>query len=85
MKRLSRQQVMRLHTMLIHETGGSHGLRDEGLLDSALNAPFQGFAGENLYKLVVRFNKLRGRYQSTLSLSTILFYRKGVFPINHHY
>jgi death-on-curing protein len=37
MKRLSRQQVMRLHTMLIHETGGSDGLRDEGLLDSALH------------------------------------------------
>ncbi|WP_296560229.1 cell filamentation protein Fic [uncultured Acetobacterium sp.] len=37
MKRLSRQQVMRLHTLLIHETGGSDGLRDEALLDSALD------------------------------------------------
>ncbi|WP_373482755.1 cell filamentation protein Fic [Acetobacterium sp.] len=37
MKRLSRQQVMRLHTMLIHETGRSDGLRDEALLDSALD------------------------------------------------
>lgn len=45
MKRLSLQQVLRLHTMLINETGGSDGLRDEGLLDSALNAPFQSFAG----------------------------------------
>jgi len=52
MKRLNRQQVMRLHTLLIHETGGSDGLRDEGLLDSALNAPFQSFAGEDLYQTV---------------------------------
>ncbi|PKM61870.1 MAG: type II toxin-antitoxin system death-on-curing family toxin [Firmicutes bacterium HGW-Firmicutes-4] len=52
MKRLSCQQVLRLHTMLINETGGSDGLRDEGLLDSALNAPFQSFGGEDLYKTV---------------------------------
>ena len=32
-----------IHNELIRETGGSVGLRDEGLLDSALNAPFQGF------------------------------------------
>jgi len=52
MKRLSRKQVMRLHSMLINETGGSDGLRDEGLLDSALNAPFQSFDGEDLYQTV---------------------------------
>ncbi|MDK2943084.1 MAG: death on curing protein [Acetobacterium sp.] len=52
MKRLSLQQVLRLHAMLINETGGSDGLRDEGLLDSALNAPFQSFAGEDLYQTV---------------------------------
>lgn len=52
MKRLSLQQVMRLHTMLINETGGSDGLQDEGLLDSALNAPFQSFDGEDLYQTV---------------------------------
>lgn len=45
MKRLSLQQVLRLHTLLINETGGSDGLPDEGLLESALNAPFQSFAG----------------------------------------
>jgi len=41
MKRLSLQQVLRLHTILINETGGSDGLRDERLLDSALNGPFK--------------------------------------------
>ena len=43
MKKLNKQQVLYLHEELIRETGGSGGLRDEGLLDSALNAPFQGF------------------------------------------
>lgn len=43
MKKLTKEQILMLHSELIHETGGSYGLRDEGLLDSALNAPFQGF------------------------------------------
>ena len=41
MKRLTKEQVIMLHRELIRETGGADGLRDEGLLDSALNAPFQ--------------------------------------------
>ncbi len=43
MKRLTKEQVLVIHSELIRETGGCDGLRDEGLLDSALNAPFQGF------------------------------------------
>ena len=43
MKKLTKKQVLMLHGDLIRETGGSDGLRDEGLLDSALSAPFQGF------------------------------------------
>lgn len=40
---LSKEQIITLHAQLIKETGGVGGLRDEGLLDSALNAPFQSF------------------------------------------
>lgn len=40
---LSKEQIISLHAQLIEETGGVGGLRDEGLLDSALNAPFQSF------------------------------------------
>lgn len=43
MKKLTKEQILMIHNELIRETGGSVGLRDEGLLDSALNAPFQGF------------------------------------------
>ena len=49
MIRLSKSQRLLIHDQLISETGGYSGLRDEGLLDSALNAPFQTFGGEDVY------------------------------------
>jgi death-on-curing protein len=49
MKRLTTGQVVLLHQMLLDETGGLDGLRDEGLLDSALNVAFQTFDGQDLY------------------------------------
>ncbi|MDO5337234.1 MAG: type II toxin-antitoxin system death-on-curing family toxin [Eubacteriales bacterium] len=49
MIRLSKSQVLLIHDQLIAETGGSFGLRDEGMLDSALSAPFQTFGGEDVY------------------------------------
>ena len=41
MKRLSKKQILMLHTQLIQQTGGSDGVRDYNLLDSALETPFQ--------------------------------------------
>ncbi|MFA5576364.1 MAG: type II toxin-antitoxin system death-on-curing family toxin [Tissierellaceae bacterium] len=52
MKRLSKDQVIKIHSMLIEQTGGSDGIRDDGLLDSALNAPFQTFDGEYIYRTI---------------------------------
>lgn len=49
MKRLTKEQVLLLHSQLIQEFGGSDGLREEGLLESALASPFQSFGGEDLY------------------------------------
>lgn len=46
---LSKRQVILLHKDLIDQTGGIEGLRDEGLLDSALSAPFQSFEDQVLY------------------------------------
>lgn len=45
MKTLSKEQVLMLHTRLIEVTGGSDGIRDEGMLDSALFNPFNLLAG----------------------------------------
>lgn len=46
---LSKKQIIMLHSQLIAETGGTDGIRDEGLLDSALSAPFQSFADTEVY------------------------------------
>jgi death-on-curing protein len=52
MRRLSKEQILLLHTQLIEEFGGTDGVRDYNLLDSALEAPFQSFAGEELYPTI---------------------------------
>lgn len=43
MRRLSSEQVLELHDALLREFGGTAGVRDQGLLDSALNTPFATF------------------------------------------
>ncbi len=52
MKILTKRQVLLLHKQLIDETGGIQGLRDEGLLDSALSSPFQEFDSFSPYPTV---------------------------------
>lgn len=37
------------HKRLIEATGGSKGIHDDGMLDSALANPFQSFGDEELY------------------------------------
>ena len=53
MIRLTKKQVILLHRDIIAQSGGSPEIRDEGLLDSALNAPFQTFAGMELYPTII--------------------------------
>ena len=45
MVKLSKEQIILLHSMAINKTGGLDGIRDEGLLESAINLPFQSFGG----------------------------------------
>ena len=40
---LSKKQILTLHSTLIAETGGSDGIRNENLLESAISSPFQTF------------------------------------------
>lgn len=40
---LSKEDVIFLHSELINIFGGSDGIRDEAILDSAINAPLQTF------------------------------------------
>ena len=53
MKVLSKRQILMLHSMLVAQSGGMDGLRDEGLLESAVNTPLQTFGGQELYPTVL--------------------------------
>ena len=46
---LTKKQVLQRHSQLIEKFGGKAGIRDEALLDSALQSPFQTFDGEDLF------------------------------------
>lgn len=49
MIKFSKEKVMLLHRLLIEETGGEDGIRDVGLLESALEAPYMTFDGKDLF------------------------------------
>ena len=46
---LSKQQIIGIHEQIVTATGGTQGLRDEGLLDAALAAPCETFGGSELF------------------------------------
>jgi death-on-curing protein len=45
--------VIEIHNSIIDKTGGMQGLRDIGLLESALQNPFQKFNEQSLYKTTI--------------------------------
>ncbi len=52
MIKLNKEHVLLLHKRLIETTGGSMGIRNEDMLDSALSNPFQSFDGKDLYPTI---------------------------------
>ena len=53
MNMLTKQQILLLHTQLIRQSGGTDGVRDEGMLDSAISQPLQTFDNMELYPGIV--------------------------------
>ena len=49
MIKFSKEKVLLLHQLIAQETGGSVGIRDEGLLESALETAFSSFDGQEFY------------------------------------
>ena len=49
MMRFSKEKVLLLHQILAEATGGSIGVRDDALLDSALESAFAGFGDREFY------------------------------------
>ena len=46
------KNILRLHELSIITYGGSQGIRDQGLMESAIARPYQTFGGEDLYPTV---------------------------------
>lgn len=49
MIKFSKEKILLLHGLIAQETGGGIGVRDEGLLESALESAFSGFGGVEFY------------------------------------
>lgn len=49
MKRPTLEDIITLHDKIVEQSGGSQGIRDLTLIDSAINTPFQTFGGFELY------------------------------------
>ena len=49
MIKFSKEKVLLLHKLLIEQTGGEDGIRDMGLLESALEACYATFDGQELF------------------------------------
>ncbi len=58
MIKFSQEKVLLLHQLITQETSGDPGLRDIGLLDSALEGAYATFDGVDLYPSKVE--KARG-------------------------
>lgn len=52
MKYLTPENVIQIHYEIVEATGGSQGLRDLGLLESAVMRPQQTFVVKNLYPTI---------------------------------
>lgn len=49
MIKFSTEKVLLLHRIMLEATGGSDGIRDVGLLDSALEAAYATFDGKEMF------------------------------------
>jgi len=54
MRYLSAQELLVIHSEIIDQTGGMHGVRDVGLLQSIIGKPKASFSGKELYEGIFR-------------------------------
>ena len=53
MRFLTLKETLELHRRIIERTGGTMGVRDAGMLQSALAQPIMTFGGEDLYPTII--------------------------------
>jgi len=86
---LTLDEVIAIHDEMIDEYGGSHGIRDIGLVQSAISRPQASFGGEDLYpgifdKAAALFHSLMlnhafvdGNKRTTISATARFLYKNG--------
>lgn len=54
---ISKEDICQIHSMVLNKDGGSEGIRDENLLEIALNKPKQHFAygNQNIFLLAATY------------------------------
>jgi death-on-curing protein len=57
-------EILAIHEDLVDRYGGSHGIRELGLIESAIGRPQSTFGGEDLYPTL--FDKAASLFQSLL-------------------
>jgi death-on-curing protein len=89
MKYLSAEQILFIHARMIEETGGSHGVRDLGMLLSALGRSQASFEDQDLYpdliskaaalmeSLICNHPFVDGNTRSGATAAGLLFRRNG--------
>lgn len=96
MKYLSLQQVLAIHNQAVKRFGGSHGIRDIGLVESAVGRPQATCDGNDLYEKI--FDKaaallqsllknhpfVDGNKRTALSSAAIFLKQNGYHMINSH-
>jgi death-on-curing protein len=50
---ISEEEAVEIHDILLDKFGGSRGIRDKELLNSAINRPYQTFDGKELYPTAI--------------------------------
>ena len=53
MIKLTKNDLYTLYKIIVDNSGGTIGIKDEALLESALNAPFQTFSNIDLYPSII--------------------------------
>jgi death on curing protein len=52
MRYLTLEEVLDLHAMVLQQSGGMPGIRDQNVLESALAQPAMAFGGQDLYPTI---------------------------------
>jgi len=83
-KWLSRKEVERIYTKVIEATGGSYGLRDAGLLESALARPqnLHAYGENNVFQLAAAYAEGLARNHAFVDGNKRIAFQSAHFFLN---